>query len=188
MIPYGVTNSLAKIAPNGTFHWQEIARLKVPASEIVNGNILYVALDVTVETQVAMPALKSFLRISPAEEWDAALTTNFNSGQPAGRISVTIGTAAVSTCKKSVMQHRRSTTMTRSSTHLTINDPASGTYTSGLDITNATAFTGTSTQGHAIFPKTAATDLELVLVALVTATAGDFRSYGFNFTAYAAAP
>lgn len=193
IVPFGVTNSPAKQA--NTYYWQEIARVKVPASELVDGNTLQLGADITIDSNVAIPLLKGVMRIVPQKVWDAADQTAYFGASPVSiaftgavainELSFYVSNFVSTTCKKAVSQFRRSHILSVITDTLGIADAAAGVSTTGYDITNAAAFTSNGTTGKT-FTHTVGTDLELVLVACVTATAADFRTYGYTFTASAA--
>lgn len=80
LIPYGETGHESKASPDGTNHYIEIARLKIPAEDVYGGQVLTLKFKTALRMPLGVTA-KSFWRSSvvPVSMWDAIpYNSNYN--------------------------------------------------------------------------------------------------------------
>lgn len=192
MIPFGVSGSRAKQA--GAKYWQEIARIKIPAAEVLDGNILRFIAEIHVKSTTAIASLARSMLLVPAEFWDVVDQTTYFGASPSqatfnatSPVFLPFRQAGASSLE-STSRVDRSHALVYTSGLLSATTASAGTYQNGYDWTAGAAFSGADTPGFSGFARDNATDLELVLVANSSNTATDFRRLDFNLEISATAP
>lgn len=192
IIPFGVSGSRVKRA--GLKYWQEIARVKIPGTDLANGNSLRFISEIHVKSTTAISALAPSMILVPAEKWDIADQTTYFGASPTLSDFNAITPnyfghfQAASTSLESTSRTQRTHVVGYSGGLFFIAPVSSGTYQYGYNWTGAAAFTGSGVSGLAGFAREDQTDLELVLVANSSGTSTDFRVIHFDVSFQATEP
>lgn len=179
IVPFGQAGSRVKQA--GTRYWQEIGRVKIPASEIVNGATLSLAAELYIKSAAAVSGLARSAILVPSLVWDVADQSTFFGASPSNSVLNAASPAFFpfrlcgSSSQESVSRTVRTHVVSYAAESLSFASATAGTYQYGYDWTAAAAFTGTDVAGTGSYTLAAQADLELVIVAQSSAGATDYR-------------
>lgn len=72
LFPFGTTGYVGKTAPNGTVHYTEIARIKIPGADVYAGQVLTLQYSTALKMPVGVAAVQGWKTgLVPANFWDA---------------------------------------------------------------------------------------------------------------------